>query len=224
MLARADDLYNRMDMVGDASYDGGYGNAIAGKGIFGATYDLQTSDDFTVPAGGFKIMEVEQASLTFVGTSPADVAIRIYADDGGTPEEDALYEKLAVADLGLSPAYETFTDTVFGYTGVKMTLSGLDITLGEGRYWLNIQPIDTSDTADWYYQLIDYDTLNGYDAHLRDGKSGYSGGYGLELWTPSAEFFDVPADLAMRISGVVPEPASCLLIALGGLGLLRRRR
>lgn len=218
--ASATDLYNTMGMTGDSSYDTGNGNAIAGYGIFGQTADLQVADDFDVPFGGFKLQELEQASVCFFGQAPADVAIRLYADEGGKPSESAFYEKLAVADLGATLSTSSFSENNFGLVGMIMTVSGVDIDLAEGTYWIDLQPIDESTSADWYYQIADNDALIGAPGHLRDGESGYPGGYGLSDWG-STEV----STYAMRLAGTaIPEPASLGLLVVGAMTALRRRR
>lgn len=223
IVAQADDLYNTMNMVDDVTYDSGNGNAISGQGAFGQIYDLQMADDFDVPSGGFIIQELEQASVTFFGQAPLDIAIRIYPDAGGVPSETAAYEALAVADLGLSVDASGFSDGVFGLAGVRMGVSGLNIALAAGTYWLNLQPIDESNAGDWYFQVRDLDLAINGDAHMRDGESGYPGGYGVSDWTSANALGFGAGEGAMRISGVVPEPASLSLLAMAGLALLRRR-
>lgn len=215
----ADVVYDTLGMVSDQSYDGVHGNAIGGRGVFGTTYDLQACDDFSIALQNFAINELDQASVCYFGSAPADLAIRIYPDVNGIPGENPIFDQLAIGDLGGTLSATEFDDEQFGFAGLILSVRDISIPLDAGRYWIDLQPVDESKDADWYYQLSSTSGVEGGSLHLRDGKSGYPGNYGFDQWTNSGD-----EALALRIAGAVPEPSALLTLSFAVVFVARRRR
>jgi len=93
----------------------------------------------------------------------------------------------------------------YGYDIDKLSASGLDLELGSGTYWLNLQNATTLFGDPLYW----------------DENSGRSSASESAVGTIASEAFDVNA-----CGGFIPEPSSILLFGSGILGLagvLRRK-
>jgi hypothetical protein len=198
--ASADVLYDTLWITDDSAYETAYGNARSGRAVFGNLEDLQIADDFVVDGSSFpdgvRLTGVTQDSLCMLGNVPLDgFAVRVFADDGMSPLNDPLFD----AAVPLDDALVTYVpDPMFGLIGYRFELDILptSIVLGPGRYWIDIQPIDTSDQGDWYYQIADTDAVIDGWVHQRD--DWYQWWWGAHA----------PATMAMRIEGVaVPGPS-----------------
>lgn len=191
--------------------------------INGSGYDnARAYDDFIVPSGGWVVDTVWSNNLF---DAPADVTLAhweirsgVSAGDGGT--------LLAGGD---SPA--TMIDT--GRPGIygdeySIQVSGLNVPLGSGTYWLSVTPILTS--GDWDSFISATTGANAVGTPPgNDGNSFFdweSNGY---IWATTADATGYTLDLSMGVSGdpagpgPVPEPCTFALFGLGALGLLRRR-
>ncbi len=217
---RADTIYDTMSIIHEPYHVyTGNGNAVAGIGIFGALQDLRLVDDFAVPSGLQTIVEVEQASLTFLGTVPADgVRVLLYEDSGGRPQENPFIDYHASpADV----AQTTFLDEWGQFIGSDLVVKNLNISLPHpGVWWIDVLPYDTSPTGDWFYWVRSLSQATGFEPYCKDGGEGL-GGYGHTTWRSVSQQGYQPGDTAMRIDAV-PEPASAVLLAL--LALLGARR
>jgi hypothetical protein len=211
--ASAERIMDQMGMIGSQAYDAGNGNHLGGEGIFGSTNDLQLCDDFNTTATGFVINEVEVGNLTFGIAKPAKAWVRIFSDAGGKPSE------AAVAEINANVTTNTnFTDTIFGLVGVRSTVSGLNIGLNPGtHYYIDVQ----TQSTDWAYTARDLNSFNGDDSYGRDGPNG-QGGYFTNTWVSMNNLGFGKGDSAYRVEAT-PEPTTLGLLALGALGLIRRR-
>lgn len=192
-------LYDSLFITNGATYNVYNGNAHAGRTAFGNLYDLRLADDFLVFSGGYTITKVTGDYLCLLGVRPRQVYIRVYEDAGGLPGETPIHEVLATSNIVSTP----FVDTVFGWSGMRVEVSGLSLTLGEGGpYWIDIQPVDTTSAGDWYWQVRDNTLAYLAETHMRDGELGFGlPGYGTTTWTSSSSLGYGGGYAAMKIEG-----------------------
>jgi hypothetical protein len=151
------------------------------------------SDTFTVDASA-----VQGFDFT-VWAYPGDTALTVdwsitSAEFGGTT--------YGSGTASLSSSF--ITSNQYGYDVDKLSASGLNVVLGGGTYWLNLQNATTSfgDPLFW------------------DENSGPSSASESAVGTIASEAFDI------RGTGTIPEPSSIMLFGSGILGLagvLRRK-
>lgn len=170
--------------------------------------DAHTYDDFTVSAG--KVWNIDSIwsnnLMSFTGVTQATWSIRtgVSAGNGGT-----------VIASGASAATQTATGkSGFGYNEYNIGVSGLNINLNPGTYWLSVTPIGFSSGR----------SFNSFTSGLNavgtpagnDGNSFFKSSYfGTNFQAQNNDF-------SMGVGGTakpIPEPASVLgLLAIGALG------
>jgi hypothetical protein len=219
LAASAGVIYDTLNIAYNQLYDTANGDAWAGKGVFGALYDLMVADDIR-GSGGF-ITHVAGAYVTFMGGNPADgLYVATFKDTGGGGPNNAVYQ-----DGFFASSATSFRDTVFGLLGVVVSA---DIKIGamdcpDGLFWITIQPKDLTQNGDWYYIVRDLNSTIGQDAYLRDGGRA-SGGYGFTTWTSAGRAGFGVGDSAIQVSCEIPEPATLSLLGLAALPFIRRKK
>ncbi len=179
--------------------------------------DARVYDDFVVPSGGWTVDTLWSNDLTDTSASSAYWEIRsgVSAGNGGT----LLFN-------GTSAATQTPTGrSAFGYNEYTMQVSGLNIPLGPGTYWLTVAPIDSGTGVSYI------STTSGLNAvgipPGNDDNSFFDSTYFNRSFEPASnEVQSSPADFSMGVGGQsqeVPEPCTLALFGLGAFGLLRRR-
>ncbi len=192
-------------------YDKGNGNHEGGSAIFGKNYGLAVGTPFQTTSTEYIITCVEVANVTFGVELPKQAVVEIYNFGAGGPDDRPLYR-------GTHDVKNTgFSDSIFGLVGVISSAENLSITLNpQTTYMVVLQTI----SRDWAYTVRD---SNGPDAWLRDQSSfGYQGGYGFTTWRSGQGSGFGFGRAAYRLCAV-PEPTALVLLALGALGLIRRR-
>lgn len=205
-LNPGDEIYNTLWITDQQAYSGGNGDAWAGRGVWGALYDLQVVDDVLFP-DDCCIHELVRDYLTFFGAAPANGAyVALYWMTGERrPEELAFIE---VDGVPMEVAY--FTDTVFGLVGVRGTVRpGGSLCAPDGSWFVETQPHDESESGDWYYVLRSGTCLNA-DIFFRDGGRA-NGGYGCTTWKGTWDFGFGCGTAAMAVRGECdPRTSHCL--------------
>jgi len=206
--AQAGTIYDSMNMIPNGYFTGN-GNHEGGAAVFGKNYGLAVGQPFTTTTSEFVITEVEVGNVTFGVAQPTQAVVSIY--------EGANWSTQTYRNTHAVTTNTSFSDSVFGLVGLRSTISGLNIALNPNtNYLMVVQTID----GDWAYTVR---RQSGTDAWMRDQSSfGYQGGYGWTTWRSGAQSGFGAGEAAYRINAV-PEPTALALLALGALGLIRRR-
>ncbi|MFO0960571.1 MAG: PEP-CTERM sorting domain-containing protein [Isosphaeraceae bacterium] len=188
-----------------------------GQGTFNP--DALVYDNFTVTAGQSWTVSAVYSNnmMNFTGITQAHWEIRsgVSAGAAGT---------LIASGNGAATQVSTGR-TFLGMTEYTVTVSGLNLSLGAGSYWLSVAPIGTAGNGN-----VSYISSTGGSGAVglpagNDGNSYFtSASYG-NFFTPTSDDSVEGAgtwDYSMGVVGVtraVPEPASLALMLLGGAGV-----
>jgi hypothetical protein len=175
-------------------------------------------DDFNVTGGGWHITSVFSDNLANATISGADWEIRtgISEGNGGT---------LVASGTTSSPVVTLTGRTAFNYLEYQVMVTGLNITLAPGHYWLNVTPVDggtgrSFNSATSGANAVGTPPGNNQNAFFNSTYFGY-------VFSSTANVSQ-PYDFSNGVIGtVVPEPATVALLTCGLGALLiavRRRR
>jgi hypothetical protein len=170
-------------------------------------------DDFLVPSGGWTINTVWSNNFVDTTVSQAHWEIRsgVSQGDGGT-----------LVASGTDSATQTATGRYFDYFGMNeytIQVSGLNVNLGPGTYWLNVSPMGSGSM--WWRNA----TTSGANAIGQPPAGNYS-----FFYVPDPDFNIIFQAMTSEFSmGVgegsqVPLPPSAILLGSGLLGLAGWRR
>jgi hypothetical protein len=177
-------------------------------------------DDFIVPvaSGGWYVNTVWSNNLMDVtGITSASWEIRsgVSAGNGGT-----------LVASGLSTATQTATGRSSDpYLEYKIQVSGLNVKLDPGTYWLSVSPVG-SGTGLSYNSTTSGASAVGQPPG-NDGNSFFDSTLFGYVFEPTSTFFGSSLDFSMGVGGtVVPVPAAVWLLGSGLVGLwgFRRRK
>ncbi len=178
-----------------------------GRGISPPAFpNIRVADDVTF-VGGVTINDFH-ANITEDGgwTDGGDITLTVYADTGNGPGD------IVAIHTGEFTKMDT-GDDYFGRDNFDYWIEGIDIPLGEGTYWMGIRNANGGGAGTNYWPSSDGGA---------DGPGSDTGWFSLDAggtWMPEGPTWNQ----AFVVTGV-PEPLTCLLLGLGGLVLLRRRR
>lgn len=181
--------------------------------------DQQVADDFMVLSSG---MEVTQIDLWFSyrdlvddeveGVAPVaqDVILRVFSDVGGNPGSIVFQENVAIRPSTTGALNGFLTPNEIFYSEINL-VNPFQPQAGV-RYWLS--PLGALESVTWQWQLSS-----------PVGERRTRGGVGPPEWRDeSLGGNPLRGNFAFRLHAV-PEPAtSSLLLLVGGLWILRRRR
>jgi len=105
--------------------------------------ELQTADDFIVPAGGWTITDVDATGTWSYGPQPYPFTVIFYADASGMPG--------AVID---SIVNNTYLDNA----GIAQIALSTPITLSAGHYWISVMiemPHGGGNPGQWFWAALD---------------------------------------------------------------------
>jgi hypothetical protein len=182
-------------------------NGVNGRAISPPSFpNIRVADDVTfresVQIQDFHANVIEDGGWTDGGS----LTLEIYANNGGAPGA------IVASHTGEFTKMDT-GDDYFGRSDFDYWLEGLSINLNAGTYWVGIRNSAGGGAGTNYWMTSDGGP---------DGASSSTGYFSLDggnTWTPEGATWHH----AFVVTGV-PEPSTCLLLGLGGLALLRRRR
>jgi hypothetical protein len=104
-------------------------NTSLGSGEFASVYD-----DFNVPSGGWTVGAVFSDNLSSTNITGASWEIRqgISEGNGGT---------LIASGMTMTPVVTPTGRSGFGFTEFMVEVTGINVSLSQGTYWLNVTPI-----------------------------------------------------------------------------------
>jgi len=197
-------LYDTLWITDDLRADAGVGNAIGGARAYPSlgTIDSQFADDFHLDRT-YHITTIFADHQSFFDADFPDegVWVQFYADDGGQPSNE-LHADVIVTSYTTEFKGRFANRDAFRY---ELDISGANIVLDAGDWWVDIQPLDVADGG-WFWALsqLDVDPPEGSPSHVRDGwqahGNNYFGLWNTTTWIPHA--FRGNATPARQIRGV----------------------
>jgi hypothetical protein len=186
-------------------------------GVFGSSF---VYDDFNVGAGGVDVtgLIATEAIDNAAGITQASWEIRsgVSAGNGGTLIASGT-NNISLADTGTAEAGEIYV----------VTLSGIDVNLGAGQYWLAIAPVLPGNQRAWIQNTTSVNAVGSPQGN--DGNSFISGPALSANFAPITNYLPSPTDFSEGIltGTAAPEPATLSLSAaallLGFAGAFRKR-
>jgi hypothetical protein len=181
------------------------------------SYQAAVYDDFNVPSGGWTINTVWSNNEMGFTASQAYWEIRsgVSAGNGGT-----------LVASGTNPATQTATGRIVqGSIEYTIQVTGLNVNLGQGTYWLTVVPIDSVGGAVSYITTTSGANASGSPPGNKGNSFiNASAPYNYNF-TPASDYIYNPVDFSMGVAGnAVPLPPTVLLLGSGLLGLVGWRR
>jgi len=167
--------------------------------------DIRVADDVTflteVTINDFHANIIEDTGWTHDGM----LTLEIREDTDGRGPGD-----IVATHTGEFTSMDT-GDDYFGRDDFDYWIEGINITLGAGTYWMTIRNEGGGGAGTNYWMTSDGGA---------DGPGSDTGWFTLDIgWVPEGPTWHH----AFVVTGI-PEPSTCLLLGIGGLALLRRRR
>jgi MYXO-CTERM domain-containing protein len=175
----------------------------------------EIADDFVL-SSAFPNWEI--SGVHIIGQSStaldSDWRIRLYDDVGGAPALTPFYS-------ALMPATSMTPNGLWEGQGFDVSFDIAPVTVAPGSYFISVVNLTGLSGQDglgrWFWGFSQ--TSQGSEAHVD------STVFGIPRWTSFADVGFPNTDVSFSLTGNgIPEPASALLLALGALPLLRRRR
>jgi len=189
-------------------------------GVNGLSNEINSSisqsnvyDNFNV-TGNWTITSLFSNNLMNFTASTAVWEIRtgVSAGNGGT-----------LVASGTSAATQTATGlSGFGYEVYKIEVSGLNINLGPGTYWLTVAPEDAGGGRSFIATTSGANAIGTPAGN--DGNAFFNSTFFGANFAPTQNYISGSSDFSMGVNGSVPEPATLALLGLGIAGMAYHRR
>ena len=179
-------------------------------------------DDFVVGGSGWHVNSVWSNNLMdYYNVTQASWEIRsgISHGNGGT-----------IVASGISSATQTLTGrSGFNYNEYTIKVSGLNVDLAPGTYWLTVAPVGFGSGASFNsttggLNAIGTPAGNDAQAYFNDQNSNFDQ-VGIDIWT---NFPTTSRDFSMGVgseeNSAVPEPTTMVLFGLGSLAMAAIKR
>ncbi len=199
----------------NGDFDGRNG-LLNGVNMNAASWTTNVYDNFVIPDGqSWTIGEAWSNNLmNFTGVTSAEWEIRIgvSTNNGGT-----------LIASGTDTATQTATGrSGFGFTEYEVLVSGLNVTLGAGTYWLSVAPVSPDGNGISYVSTTSGTNCVGTPCGNDDNSYWTAGApFNLNFDPTSNQFGPGTWDLSMGLDDNVaaPEPAT-IGLCMAGLGLI----
>lgn len=196
-------------------YNGDF-NGVNGLNVSG-NLPSAVYDDFNVGASGVNVTGVYMNVLSGDSTLNSfawEIRSGVSSGNGGT---------LIASGSGAGATVTKTGRTGFGLTEYTVLVTGLNVNLGSGTYWLGGSIGDPSGTGTLYESTTSGANSVGSPAG-NDDNSFFNSSYFGANWQAANLYVGAPADFSEGvIGGAAPEPASMTLLGLGAVALIRRR-
>lgn len=200
----------------NGDFDGVNGGNISGM----AGFDSRIYDDFQVNGSGWNVdgafmqivSSIAPANLT---TWSWEIRQGMSTGNGGSVVASGTSSLLVTATGG----------SAFGRPEYKVSVSGLNVNLSAGHYWLGGKIGGTDTSNDIYLETTGGANFVGFQGN-NDNSFWDSTSFGFAYNNASDGLGSAPADFVMGVTGteVVPEPASMCALGFGIAGIIAKRR
>jgi hypothetical protein len=182
-------------------------NAVAARAISPPAFpNIRVVDDFTIPAGErWDIRDLHMNIIEDTGfVSGTTSELYIYADNNGPTGAPIHSSTTNFTKMATGASY-------FGRLDYEYWLEEISVQLGAGRYWIGTRNPGATGAGTNYWMTSD----GGPDG--MGTSTGYFSLNGGNTWTHEGDGWH-------HAFVITPEPTSALLLGLGAIALIRRRK
>lgn len=216
------DLWNQESNIGT-----NFGGVVDQEFVDFPTFATYSVDDVVVGAPGWHVSSIQTMVIAADTVHIADITqarLNVFAGGAASPSAGSDPSTGTLVNVTVTPN-TNFTNVFY------ITATGLNLNWAAGEYWVGLSALATyGDGVTSNNEVFIADNLTNsagalHTSFARNPANGWQGGSG---WQDYATFSAGNASNgygAMDIQGTLaPEPVSLLVMGMGGLALLRRRK